>query len=135
MGVVVGAEEGRDGIDDEEGEVGDSADGLGEGDAGFEAPHEVNVAVAFEGLEKLARGGEVPQDLFGHLAAKFRLARLDWQLGATSTLFARAGYASWKERGWYHGEDLASGAGSGLDARDGSGAVSVTTSGTNSANE
>ncbi len=61
--------------------------------------------------------------------------RLDWQLGATTTLMARAGFASWKERGWAFGEDLASGAGSGLDARDGSGAISVTSANGGSANE
>ena len=61
--------------------------------------------------------------------------RVDWQLGARTTLLARAGFASWKERGWAFGDDLASGAGSGLDARDGSGAISVTSSGEASANE
>lgn len=61
--------------------------------------------------------------------------RIDWQLGPTTTLMARAGFASWKERGWAFGEDLASGAGSGLDARDGSGAISVTSANGGSANE
>ena len=61
--------------------------------------------------------------------------RLDWQLGATTTLLARAGFASWKEQGWAFGEDLASGAGSSLNARDGSAAISVTSASGPSANE
>ncbi len=61
--------------------------------------------------------------------------RLDLLVGASTTLAARAGFASWKEGGWAFGDDLPSGAGSGLTARDGSGAVTITSTGVSSANE
>ncbi len=61
--------------------------------------------------------------------------RVDWRVGAATTVAARAGFVSWKERGWSLGSDLASGAGTTLDARDGSAAITVTSAGENSANE
>jgi hypothetical protein len=60
---------------------------------------------------------------------------IDWRVAPTSYLTARAGYATWKERGFPLGDDLSSGAGVALDARDISAAVTLTTAGENAANE
>lgn len=62
-------------------------------------------------------------------------ARLDWQVGRNQHLLARLGFSSWKERNPQLGSDLFHGAGSALDGRDLSGAVSLTSSGAVVANE
>ena len=63
------------------------------------------------------------------------IARVDWRLGANQMLVARAGLASWKERGFSLGEDWVSGGGAALTARDGSLAFSLTSGGERAANE
>ena len=63
------------------------------------------------------------------------IARVDWRLGASQMLVARAGFASWKESGFSFGDDWVSGGGAGLTARDGSLALSLTSGGERSANE
>lgn len=54
--------------------------------------------------------------------------RLDWQLGRTNHLLVRLGFVKWKESNPQLGADLFGGAGTSLDARDLSGALSLTTS-------
>ena len=61
--------------------------------------------------------------------------RLDWQVGRTSHLLARVGFASWKEQSPQLGADLFAGTGTSLKARDLSAAASLTTSGAAIANE
>ena len=63
------------------------------------------------------------------------IARVDWRLGSNRMLVARAGVASWKERGFSLGEDWVSGSGAVLTARDGSLGLSLTSGGERSANE
>lgn len=61
--------------------------------------------------------------------------RLDWRLGAQSALFARFGFARFKEQNPQLDQSLVSGAGSRLESRDLSGAIGVTTSWSRAANE
>jgi hypothetical protein len=62
-------------------------------------------------------------------------ARLDWQVGRTSSLAARLGFASWTEDSPQLGADLFGGAGTHLKGRDISGAAAITTQGASMANE
>ncbi|HJR34264.1 MAG TPA: TonB-dependent receptor, partial [Gemmatimonadales bacterium] len=62
-------------------------------------------------------------------------ARLDWQIGRTSFLLARLGFASWKEENPLLGTDGFSGAGTSMKGRDFSGAAALTTAGASVANE
>lgn len=61
--------------------------------------------------------------------------RVDWRLGSVHQVSVRAGLASWKERALVLGDDLVSGAGSALAARDASAALSLTSSGGTLSNE
>ena len=62
-------------------------------------------------------------------------ARLDWQLGHTNHLLARLGFASWKEGSPQLGSDIFNGAGTSLKGRDVSGAIGLTSSAGDIANE
>jgi len=62
-------------------------------------------------------------------------ARLDWQVGRINHLLARLGFASWKEGNPLLGSDLFNGAGTSLKGRDLTGAVGLTSSGADIANE
>ena len=61
--------------------------------------------------------------------------RLDWQIARSSSLLLRLGYASWTEDAPQLGADLFGGAATSLKARDISAAATVTSSGTDLANE
>jgi hypothetical protein len=63
------------------------------------------------------------------------MGRLDWQLSGDHGLMVRAGFASWKETSPQLGRHAASGSGSALEARDMSGAVALTSTGAEFANE
>jgi hypothetical protein len=60
---------------------------------------------------------------------------VDWQVAGNTSVTARGGYASWKERGFSLGSDLGSGGGTGVDGRDISAAIGLTTVGEVDANE
>ena len=61
--------------------------------------------------------------------------RLDWVLSPNNAVMVRAGFASWKEEHPLLGRDAGNEAGAGLEARDFSGAVTLTSSGASVANE
>lgn len=61
--------------------------------------------------------------------------RVDWRLASRLGLFARVGFAKWKEQDAQLGVSLPSGAGTHLDARDFGGALGLTSSWTRTANE
>lgn len=57
------------------------------------------------------------------------MAKIDWRFGSATLLAIRAGLASWSETNGQIGEDLTSGTGTRLNARDASGAIALTTGG------
>lgn len=61
--------------------------------------------------------------------------RVDWRLSSTMALFARFGFAKWKEQNPQVGEALVSGLGTRLDARDISGAFGIASAWSRTANE
>jgi hypothetical protein len=61
--------------------------------------------------------------------------RIDWRLSSTLSIFARAGFAKWKEEDALLGVSLTPGLGTELDARDLGGALGVTSAWARSANE
>ncbi|MEO8200742.1 MAG: TonB-dependent receptor [Gemmatimonadota bacterium] len=61
--------------------------------------------------------------------------RLDWRLSSSMALFARFGFAKWKEQNAQLGEYLVSGLGTRLEARDISGALGIASAWSRAANE
>jgi hypothetical protein len=61
--------------------------------------------------------------------------RLDWQLSPRHAAMVRAAFGTWKERQPELGREAGNNAGGGLDARDFSGAVTITSTGESQANE
>ena len=63
------------------------------------------------------------------------LARIDWRVSPSTQLMIRAAGAGWEERSPQVGFELGNGAGVELEGRDLSGAVGITSTGRNTANE
>ena len=84
--------------------------------------HGASLAAAVNPVVRTWKGGDVS-------------GRLDWILSPNHAMMFRAGFASWKEEHPLLGRDAGNDAGAGLDARDFSGAITLTSSGPSLANE